>query len=158
MQAALLATVMPAGPAFNPASTAFWNSPLWKRAQAASTLALVGKGSLSPACNWSQYFLTLATSNGYSFVWAKAVHRVIIFIPLPKCGLRRTVSADQALQERALAGLQIRHQQIQDMVRTPQQGRLRIAGFQRVAWVPYILKTQPVGQHHHNAGGGGFHL
>ena len=55
-------TVMPAPPAFRPASAAFWNSPAWNSAQAASTLSSLGSGSASPACSRAQFFFSAAAS------------------------------------------------------------------------------------------------
>jgi hypothetical protein len=62
MHWALLATVMPAPPAFRPASKAFWKSPAWNSAQAASTLSSCGQGSASPACRRAQCFFSVAAS------------------------------------------------------------------------------------------------
>ena len=148
---------MPAPPAFSPASTAFWNSPAWNSAQAASTLSSFGSGSASPACRRAHCLLQ---RRGVVGVVGAAVreggpfgHRCLLVVLSSRqrvgCRCRRRPAPCRCSR---CAGFEIGQQQAQHMEGAAQQRRAGALGLERPARVAHVLVAQPVGQHHHHRG------
>src|SRR4051794_12933657 len=129
---------MPSPPALRPASEAFWNSPLWNSTHASSTAGSDGNGSASPACSLPHCFFTLTAVKLKSPKCGNAVHLAML-VSLSSSGLGLRVRSDQAEQVHALALLQVRHQQVQHMMRAAQQCELRGFRLQCPARVAHVF-------------------